>query len=85
MGTMNGKIAPLIILVIITKAAMAATAAAMPTGTEAEADLLTELEGMIMKIREMDPTIGAKIGTKKGIKAKLTALSVRIPWWDPVM
>ena len=83
MGIMNGRIAPSIRMAIITKAAMAA-AAAMATGIEVAVVILIEAEGMKMIIREMDPMIGVKIGTKREIEAKSTALSVRIPWWNPV-
>ena len=80
MGIMSGLIAPSIAVVTITGAAVVAEAATTPTKIEVAADLWMKAEGtIIMKIREMAPTIGAKIGAEKGIKAKSTALSVRIP------
>ena len=65
---------------------MAATAVPMPVKIEVAALLLMKAERrIIMKIREMGPTIEAKIGAKREIEAKSTAQSVRIPRQDPVM
>ena len=67
-------------MVIITKGALAMAAAAeMVIDTKVAVVILTEVVSEEMTTTETDPTIGAKIGTKIEIGAKLTAPNVKIP------